>query len=65
MMSSCSHSQVLLPNPDILILERIECYANRLRLTVHVEQEPTYRLCSAVSRSRHSFYSRRLEDLPW
>ena len=37
MISSSSHSQALLPNPDILIPERIERDANRFRLTVHVE----------------------------
>jgi transposase len=65
MISSSSHSQALLPNPDILILERIERDANRCRLTVHVEQEPSCPLCGAISRSRHSFYCRRLQDLPW
>ena len=62
---SLSHSQSLLPNPRILLLDRIERDANRFRLTVHVEQEPSCRLCGEVSRSRHSFYSRRLQDLPW
>ncbi len=65
MISSPSHSQALLPNPGILILERIERDVNRFCLTVQVEQEPTCPLCGAVSRSRHSFYSRRLQDLPW
>ena len=60
-----SHSQSLLPNPGILILDRIERDANRFRLIVHVEQEPSCPRCGAVSRSRHSFYSRRLQDLPW
>jgi len=62
---SPSHSQALLPNPDVLLLERIEREVNRFRLTVHVEQEPTCPLCGVVSRSRHSSYSRRLQDLPW
>jgi transposase len=65
MTPSPSHSQALLPNPDILILERIEREANRFRLTVHAEQEPACPLCGEVSRSRHSCYSRRLQDLPW
>ena len=65
MISPSSHSQALLPNPDLLILERIEREANRFRMTVRVEQEPTCPRCGAVSRSRHSFYSRRLQDLPW
>jgi transposase len=62
---SPSHSQSLLPNPGILLLDRIERDANRFRLTVHVEQEPACPLCGKVSRSRHSFYSRHLQDLPW
>ncbi len=62
---SPSHSQSLLPNPRILLLDRIERDANRFRLTVHLEQEPACPLCGEVSRSRHSFYSRRLQDLPW
>jgi transposase len=65
MISSSSHAQALLPNPDLLILERIEREANRFRLTVRVEQEPTCPRCGTVSRARHSFYSRRLQDLPW
>ncbi|MBV8362539.1 MAG: transposase, partial [Deltaproteobacteria bacterium] len=60
-----SHSQSLLPNPRILFLDRIERDANRFRLTVHVEQEPSCPGCGEVSRSRHSCYSRRLQDLPW
>src|SRR5215470_3582562 len=65
MTPSSSHSQSLLPNPGILLLDRIERDANRFRLTVHVEQEPACPLCGEVSRSRHSFYSRHLQDLPW
>lgn len=65
MISSFSYSQALLPNPDILILERIERDSNRFRLSVRVEQEPTCPRCGTVSRSRHSRYCRRLRDLPW
>ena len=60
-----SHSQSLLPNPGILILDRVERDADRFRLMVHVEQEPTCPLCGEVSRSRHSCYCRYLQDLPW
>ena len=60
-----SHSQSLLPNPDILILDRIEREADRFRLRVHVEQNPTCPLCGEVSRSRHSCYCRCLQDFPW
>jgi transposase len=60
-----SHSQSLLPNPSILILDRIERDADRFRLRVHVEQKPSCPVCGEVSRSRHSVYSRRLQDFPW
>jgi hypothetical protein len=60
-----SHSQSLLPNPDVLILDRIERDADRFRLIIHVEQDPVCPLCGEVSRSRPSCYSRCLQDLPW
>jgi transposase len=60
-----SHSQTLLPNPDILVLDRIERDAARFRLRVHVEQDPVCPLCGEVSRSRHSCYCRCLQDFPW
>src|ERR1051326_912812 len=60
-----SHSQSLLPNPSILILDRIERDPDRFRLRVHVEQKPSCLVCGEVSRSRHSVYSRRLQDFPW
>jgi transposase len=65
MAPSPSHSQSLLPNPDILILDRIERDADRFRLSVHVEQDPVCPLCGEVSRSRHSGYCRCLQDFPW
>ena len=60
-----SHSQSLLPNPDSLILDRIERDADRFPLLVHVEQKPVCPLCGEVSRSRHSCNCRCLQDLPW
>jgi transposase len=60
-----SHSQSLLPNPDSLILDRIERDADRIRLMIHVEQKPACPVCGEVSRSPHSCYGRRLQDLPW
>ncbi len=60
-----SHSQSLLPNPNILILDRIEQDVDRFRLRVHVEQQPTCPVCGDVSRSRHSCYCRCLQDFPW
>jgi len=65
MAHSASHSQSLLPNPDSLILDRIERDADRFRLMVHVEQKPVCPLCGQLSRSRHSCYCRYLQDLPW
>ena len=60
-----SHSQTLLPAPDILVLDRIEREADRFRLMVRVEQEPVCPVCNQVSRSGHSHYCRYLQDLPW
>ena len=65
MAPSPSHSQSLLPNARILILDRVERASDRFRLRVHVEQEPRCPVCGEVSRSRHSVYSRRLQDFPW
>src|SRR6185295_15526327 len=65
MAPSPSHSQSLLPNPRILILDRVERDSDRFRLRVHVEQEPSCPVCGEVSRSRHSLYCRRLQDFPW
>ncbi|HEX2654173.1 MAG TPA: ISL3 family transposase, partial [Xanthobacteraceae bacterium] len=65
MAPSPSHSQSLLPNPRILILDRIERDSDRFRLRVHAEQEPSCPVCGEVSWSRHSVYSRRLQDFPW
>jgi transposase len=65
MAASSSHSQSLLPNPGVLILDRIERDSDRIRLVVHVRQEPTCPVCGEVSRSGHSSYSRCLQDLPW
>ena len=59
------HSQSLLPNPDSLILDRIERDAERFRLMVHVEQKPNCPLCGEMSQSRHSYYCRYLQYLPW
>lgn len=65
MAASLSHSQSLLPGSNILVLDRIERDAIRIRLMVHVEQEPRCPVCDSVSRSGHSSYCRCLQDLPW
>ncbi len=59
------HSQSLLPNPGILILDTIEREPDRFRLLVHVEQDPACPVCGHLSRSGHSRYQRCLQDLPW
>jgi transposase len=65
-MADCpSHSQSLLPNPDILVLDRIEREGSCFRLIVHVEQRPICPVCGKLSRSRHSSYRRCLQDFPW
>src|ERR1700728_4033074 len=65
MAPSSSHSQTLLPNPSILLLDRIERDSDQFRLLVHVEQEPTCPVCGCISHSTHSSYLRSLQDLPW
>src|SRR5579863_5338698 len=57
MASPPSHSQSLLPNPGILLLDSIERDKDRFRLMVHVEQEPKCPVCGETSRNRHSSYS--------
>lgn len=60
-----SHSQNLLPNPSLLVLDRIEQDSTRFRLIVHINQEPACPLCGQVSQSLHSRYCRCIQDLPW
>jgi len=64
MASALSHSQAPLPNPDILVLDRIERIADRFRLMVHVAQEPACPRCGQTSRSMHSSYCHHLQDFP-
>ena len=65
MASPIGHSHSLLPNPAILILDRIERESDRVRLVAHVRQAPACPGCGDVSRSGHSRYRRCLQDLPW
>jgi transposase len=60
-----SHSQSVLPNPRSLVLETIEQSEDHFLLLVHVEQVPGCPECGWQSRSRHSSYVRRFQDLPW
>ena len=59
-----SHSQTVLPS-DNLILDKIERVNDRFLLYAHVRQVIRCPACNRVSRSRHSEYQRRLQDLPW
>lgn len=60
-----SHSQSVLPNPRSLVLDVIESSETGFSLAVHVEQVPCCPECGQRSRSCHSSYLRRLQDLPW
>jgi transposase len=60
-----SHSQSVLPNPRLLVLESIEQSEDHFLLAVRIEQVPSCPECGRVSESRHSSYVRRLQDLPW
>jgi len=60
-----SPSQSLLPNPNLLVLDRIEIDPTQLHLLVHAAQQPVCPVCGQVSWSRHSGYRRCLQDLPW
>jgi transposase len=60
-----SHSQAVLPNSRILLLERVERSEQRFRLFVTVNQTPSCPMCGRISRSFHSSYCRCLQDLPW
>lgn len=65
MAPSPSHSQAVLPNPETLLLERIEKQGCEFRIFVSAQQPAPCPICGQVSHSRHSGYSRRLSDLPW
>ena len=60
-----SHSHSVLPNPQMLVLERISREENRFVITVHAHHPPRCPTCGKVSKSRHSEYSRTIQDLPW
>jgi len=51
--TSPSHSQAILPNPGLLILERIERAEQQFRLFVRMSQRPACPLCGRTSGSRH------------
>ena len=59
-----SHSQTALPSEN-LILDKIERVDDRFLLYAHVQSRARCPTCGKISRSRHSEYERRLQDLPW
>jgi transposase len=65
MASPPSHSQSVLPNSKILLLESIKRDENGFILEVRTCQRPRCPDCGELSRSCHSHYCRRLQDLPW
>jgi transposase len=60
-----SHSQSVLPEPQKLILRKIERQQNHFVLDVGVQQAACCPRCRTVSRSHHSAYTRMVRDLPW
>ena len=60
-----SHSKAVLPQPETLVLERIEKQESHFRIFVSTRQSALCPVCAHESTSRHSGYSRRLADLPW
>lgn len=60
-----SHSQSVLPNPQLLVLEAVQHDADGFVLEVSSRQAPKCPGCGKRSHSFHSSYRRRLQDLPW
>jgi len=60
-----SHSQSVLPQPDILLLDRIEKQGADFRIFVAARQPAHCPVCGHVSDSPHSGYCRKLSDVPW
>src|SRR5438034_4320447 len=61
-----SHSQSVLPNSQILLLDRIDRNEDGFTLEVRSRcQLPRCPACGELSRSCHSHYCRHLQDLPW
>jgi transposase len=65
MASPPSHSQNVLPDPENLVLHGIVQTERGFILYVSARQAAVCPKCGHVSRSRHSTYTRRLQDLPW
>ncbi len=65
MASPPGHSQALLPDPQVLVLKGIVRTDSKFILYVNARQAAACPKCSRVSRSRHSSYVRRSQDLAW
>lgn len=59
-----SHSQTVLPANNV-VLEKVERVDDCFLLYAHIRQPVRCPGCNHISRSRHSEYERRLQDLPW
>ena len=59
------HSQAVLPNPDMLVLERIDRHDKGFDILVTTRQAAKCPICKRTSTAQHSEYTRRLADLPW
>lgn len=64
-MAPPSHSQSVLPNPQVLVLDKVEQNEAGFVLEVSSSQPPRCPDCGKRSRSFHSRYVRCLKDLPW
>ncbi len=60
-----SYSQSVLPGRNTLILESVDRSEGRFILCARVYQPNSCPECGTHSRSVHSHYFRRLQDLPW
>lgn len=60
-----SHSQSVLPEPGILLLDRIEKQGTEFRIFVAARQLAQCPVCGQVSDSPHSGYCRKLSAVPW
>ena len=65
MATSPSHSQSVLPNPQLLILDGIQLDPDGFVLEVRSQCAPQCPDCGMRSHSFHSSYCRWLQDLPW
>jgi transposase len=60
-----SHSQAVLPNPHILVLDSVQRDERGFLLEVSTRHPAHCPDCGRKSRSFHSSYQRQLQDLPW